>query len=178
MPSQPNDPHVANDPLPDNSSSDQVETAIAPPGHQTITRHETPSPYDSHSDDNEPDGPLLDLNNINKMDITTLRYMLIKLIIRKRAASVVYKKPSCRPNFYEGLSSIKDALRETPKLTTKNWYSWNQHFRDFLSTCTKSTGPDNVNYLFLRPAKAEPWRLHELYNHLKNYLTKKVYIAE
>ncbi|CCF48230.1 hypothetical protein NDA11_001403 [Ustilago hordei] len=211
MPSQPNDPHVANDPLPEDSSSDQAETAIAPPGHQTITRRETPSPYDSDSDDNERDEPLLDLNNINKMDITTLRYMLIKLIIRKRAASAIYKKPSRRPNLYEELSSIKDALRETPKLTTKNWYSWNQHFRDILSTwspalkhldgitkpgdrkfdrkldchlclilpsSTKSTGPDNVNYLFLRPAKAEPWRLHELYNHLKNYLTKMVYIAE
>ncbi|SOV02727.1 uncharacterized protein UDID_05918 [Ustilago sp. UG-2017a] len=168
MPSQPNEPHIANNPLPEDSSDDQAETAIAPPGHQTITGHER---------------PLL---------LTTLT-------------------PSRRLNFYEELSWINDVLRETPKLTTKNWYSWNQRFRDILSTwspalkhldgitkpgdrkfdrkfdrhlctilrsSTKSTGPDNVNYLFLRPAKAEPWRLHELYNHLKNYLTKMVYIAE
>ncbi|SYW75730.1 uncharacterized protein UBRO2_00885 [Ustilago bromivora] len=90
MPSQPNDPHIANNPLPEDS------------------------------DDNEPDEPLLDLNDINKMDITTLRYMLIKLIIRERAASAIYKKPSRRPNFYEELSWTNDVLRETPKLTTKN----------------------------------------------------------
>ncbi|SAM84890.1 uncharacterized protein UBRO_05918 [Ustilago bromivora] len=138
MPSQPNDPHIANNPLPEDS------------------------------DDNEPDEPLLDLNDINKMDITTLRYMLIKLIIRERAASAIYKKPSRRPNFYEELSWTNDEVR--PQIRP--------HLCTILRRSTKSTGADNVNYLFLRPAKAEPWRLHELYNHLKNYLTKMVYIAE
>ena len=67
------------------------------------------------------------------MDITTLRYMLIKLIIRERAASAIYKKPSRRLNFYEELSWINDVLRETPKLTTKNWYAWNPRLKGILS---------------------------------------------
>ncbi|SPC63141.1 uncharacterized protein UHOD_12060 [Ustilago sp. UG-2017b] len=81
MPSQPNNPHISNDPLPEDSFDNQAETVLAPPEHQMIIGHETPSPYDSDSDDNKLDEPLLDLNDINKSNATTLQNMLIELTL-------------------------------------------------------------------------------------------------
>ncbi|KAJ1036892.1 hypothetical protein NDA10_007965 [Ustilago hordei] len=96
-------------------------------------------------------------------------------------------------------------MKETPKLTTKNWYAWNPCLQNNLSNwppalkhlngitkpgdkkfnqkldknlCTilqshaKLTGTNNINYLFIQPAKAEPWKLHKLYTFLKKDLTK------
>ncbi|SPC62916.1 uncharacterized protein UHOD_11840 [Ustilago sp. UG-2017b] len=113
MPSQPNDPHIANDPSP----------IPAPAGHQTTTKHDTSSSDNSDSDDNETNKPLLDLNDINKLNITSLRNMLIESTLRKQAEISAYKKPSRRSTFHQELLYINDALvKETPKLTTKNWY--------------------------------------------------------
>ncbi|SAM82497.1 uncharacterized protein UBRO_20673 [Ustilago bromivora] len=99
MPLQLNDPHIANNPLPEDSSDDQAETVPVPPGHQTITRHKTPSPCDSGSDNNKLDEPLLDLNNINRLNATTLQNMLIELALHKQAETSVsqgLRRRSCR----------------------------------------------------------------------------------
>ncbi|KAJ1575053.1 hypothetical protein NDA15_005877 [Ustilago hordei] len=36
-------------------------------------------------------------------------------------------------DFHQRLSCTHDALKEAPKLTTKNWYAWNPHFWGILS---------------------------------------------
>lgn len=68
----PNDPHIADDPLPEDASDGQAETVPASPEHQITTGHETPSQYDSDSDNDKSDKPLLDLNDINKLNANTL----------------------------------------------------------------------------------------------------------
>ncbi|KAJ1025249.1 hypothetical protein NDA13_004067 [Ustilago tritici] len=120
MPSQPNDPHIANDPSLEDSSDDQAKTIPAPAGHQTTTKHATSSSDNSDSDDNETNKPLLDLNDINELNTTSLRNMLIESTLRKRAEISAYKKPSRRRTFHQELLYINDALKETPTLTTKN----------------------------------------------------------
>ncbi|SPC66883.1 uncharacterized protein UHOD_11441 [Ustilago sp. UG-2017b] len=60
--------------------------------------------------------------------------MLIELTLCKRAeTSAIYKKPSRHPNFHQELSCINDALKEAPKLTTKNWYAWSPRLKGILS---------------------------------------------
>ncbi|CCF54416.1 hypothetical protein NDA14_000348 [Ustilago hordei] len=102
-------------------------------------------------------------------------------------------------------------MKETPKLTMKNWYAWNPCLQNILSNwppalkhlngitkpgdkkfdqkldrnlCmilqshAKLTGTDNINYLFIQPTKAKPWKLHKLYTCLKKDLTKMEHIAK
>ncbi|SPC66617.1 uncharacterized protein UHOD_12369 [Ustilago sp. UG-2017b] len=60
--------------------------------------------------------------------------MLIKLTKHNKARNYnAYKKPSCCSDFHQRLSHTHDALKEAPKLTTKNWYAWNPQFRGILS---------------------------------------------
>lgn len=60
--------------------------------------------------------------------------MLIELNkCNKERDSNAYKKPSHCSNFHQRLSCTHDALKEVPKLMTKNWYTWNPHFRGILS---------------------------------------------
>ncbi|SYW81912.1 uncharacterized protein UHO2_00411 [Ustilago hordei] len=104
MPLQPNNLHTANDPSLKESSGDQAETIPAPEDYQGTAGHNTSSSDNSDSDNSKTSKPLLDLNDINKMNINTLHNMLTQ--------STLY----------------------TPKLTTKNWYTWNPHFQDILIT--------------------------------------------
>ena len=134
MPPQPNDPHTANNPSLEDSSDDQAETIPVPVEHQGIAKHDTPSSDNSDSDNSKPNQPLLDLNNINKMNINTLRNMLTQPTLRKRAKISLYKLPSKRCAFLHEVAQLNDALKDTPKLTTKNWYAWNPRFWDILAT--------------------------------------------
>ncbi|KAJ1040853.1 hypothetical protein NDA11_007721 [Ustilago hordei] len=116
-------------------------------------------------------------------------------MLHKQAEISAYKKPSCQCTLHQELLYINDALKETAKLTTKDWYAWNPRLQSILSTwspalkhlngitklgnskfdqkldrklCTiiqshaKLMGQDNINFLFMQPTKAEPWRFHEL----------------
>ncbi|SAM85909.1 uncharacterized protein UBRO_20069 [Ustilago bromivora] len=134
MPPQPNDLHTANNPSLEDSSDDQAETILVPVEHQGIAKHDTPSSNDSDSDNSKPNEPLLDLNNINKMNINTLQNMLTQSTLRKRAKTSLYKLPSKCHAFLHEVAQLNNALKDTPKLTTKNWYAWNPRFWDILAT--------------------------------------------
>ncbi|KAJ1040982.1 hypothetical protein NDA10_006372 [Ustilago hordei] len=175
--------------IPEESSDDQAETISTSHGHQITTGHDTPSSNKSDSDENEPNEPPLDLNDINKLNVTTLRNKLIELTLCKQAeTSASYKKPSHCSTFHHELSCINDAMKEMPKLTTKNCitkpgdkkFNWklDRNLCMILQSHAKLTGTDNINYLFIQTAKAKPWRLHKLYSHLKKDLTKMEHIAE
>lgn len=58
--------------------------------------------------------------------------MLIESILRKQAEISAYKKPSRQCTFHQELLYINDALKETPKLTTKDWYAWNPRLESIL----------------------------------------------
>ncbi|SYW81440.1 uncharacterized protein UBRO2_04310 [Ustilago bromivora] len=47
-----------------------------------------------------------------------------------------------------------------------------------IQSSAKLISQDNVNYLFMQPANAKSWRIHELYNRFKKDLTKMEHIAE
>ena len=60
--------------------------------------------------------------------------MLIKPTqCNKASNSDIYKKPLCCSDLQQQLSCIYDALKEVPKLMTRNWYTWNLCFRGILS---------------------------------------------
>ncbi|KAJ1033422.1 hypothetical protein NDA13_001413 [Ustilago tritici] len=182
MPPQPNDLHTANDPSLEDSSDNQAKQS---------------------RDNSKPSKPLLNLNDINKMNINTLQNMLTQSTLRKQAKISLYKIPSKHHTFLHEVAQLNDALKQVPKLITKNWYTWNPRLRDILSTWSpalkhldgitkpgnkkfdqrldgklrmilqnnaKLIGQGNVNYLFMRPANAESWGLHELYSRLKKDL--------
>ncbi|KAJ1039102.1 hypothetical protein NDA11_006830 [Ustilago hordei] len=129
MPSQPNDLHPANDPSLEDSSDEQAEMILVPADHQRTT-----NPSDnSDSDDSKPNEPLLDLNDINKMNINTLQNIVTQSTLCKRAKTSSYKLPSKCCSFLQEVSQLNDALKETPKLTTKNWYAWNPRFWDTMT---------------------------------------------
>ncbi|SPC64634.1 uncharacterized protein UHOD_11972 [Ustilago sp. UG-2017b] len=134
MPPQSNDPHTANDPSLKDSSDDQAKTNPVPVEHQGIAKHDTASSDNSDSNDSKPNKPLLDLNDINKMNINTLRNILTQSTLGKRAKISSYKLPSKRCAFLHEVAQLNDALKDTPKLTMKNWYAWNPRFWDILAT--------------------------------------------
>ncbi|SPC64858.1 uncharacterized protein UHOD_12286 [Ustilago sp. UG-2017b] len=172
MPPQPNDLHTANNPSLEDSSDDQAETIPVPVEHQGIAKHDTPSSDNSDSDNSKPNQPLLDLNNINKMNINILRNMLTQSTLRKRAKISLYKLPSKRCAFLHEVAQLNDALKDTPKLTTKNWYAWNPRFWDILATWSPALKHlDGIT-------KPGDRKIHKLYYRLKKDLTKMEHIAE
>ncbi|CCF53155.1 hypothetical protein NDA11_005135 [Ustilago hordei] len=134
MPSQPNDPHPTNDPSLEDSSDDQAEMILAPVDHQRTAKHDTNSSDNSDTNDSEPNEPLLDLNNINKMNINTLQNFVTQSTLHKQAKTFSYKLPSKHCGFLHEVTQLNDVLKDTPKLTTKNWYTWNPHFWDILGS--------------------------------------------
>ncbi|SAM86050.1 uncharacterized protein UBRO_13566 [Ustilago bromivora] len=110
------------------SNEPHKERAPTAPHRQMLVGTETPSCYDS---DNETH---YNIDTISEPNPKVLRGMLIKLTKRNKARnSNAYKKPSCCSDFHQRLSHTYNALKEAPKLTTKNWYTWNPHFRGILS---------------------------------------------
>ncbi|KAJ1024668.1 hypothetical protein NDA13_004595 [Ustilago tritici] len=206
-------PHTHNSDAESSNLSDKPHKERAPtaPHRQMLVGTKTPLRYGSNSDDDS-DETHYNIDTISKLNPKMLRGMLIKLTkCNKVRNSNAYKKPSCRSDFHQRLSRTHNALKEAPKLTTKNWYAWNRRFRGILSNwptamkhlnstvtpehkkyncaldgklCTilqssaLLAGNDNVNYLFIRPANSEPWKLHNLYCRLKVDLTKMEKIAE
>ncbi|KAJ1022914.1 hypothetical protein NDA13_004963 [Ustilago tritici] len=184
------------------------------PHRQMLVGTETPSCYNSDDNDDDDDGveTHYNIDTISELNPKVLKGMLIELTKRNKVRnSDAYKKPLCCLDFHQRLSCIHNALKEAPKLMTKNWYAWNPHFRGILSNwpaamkhldgtmtpkhkkyncaldgelCTilqssaLLTRNNNVNYLFVRPANSEPWKLHNLYCRLKNDLTKMEKIAK
>ncbi|KAJ1038090.1 hypothetical protein NDA10_006604 [Ustilago hordei] len=117
--------------LSDGPNESRAPTA---PQKQMLIGAETPSPYDSDDDDNIRDKTCYNIDTISNLNPEMLKGMLIELTkCNKAKDSDIYKKPSCCSNFHQRLSHTHDALKETPKLMTKNWYAWNPHFRGILS---------------------------------------------
>ncbi|CCF49240.1 hypothetical protein NDA10_006563 [Ustilago hordei] len=133
MPLQSNDLHTTNDPSLKDSSDDQAKTILAPVDHQRITKHDTASSNSSDSNNSEPNKPLLDLNNINKMNINTLQNIVTQSTLHKQAKTSSYKLPSKCCGFLHEVTQLNDVLKDTPKLTMKNWYAWNPCFWDILA---------------------------------------------
>ncbi|CCF53389.1 uncharacterized protein UHO2_02739 [Ustilago hordei] len=133
MPSQPNNLHPTNDPSLKDSSDDQAETIPAPADHQRTAKHNTNSSDNSDSNDSEPNKPLLDLNDINKMNINTLQNIITQSTLHKCAKTSSYKLPSKHCGFLHEVTQLNDALKDTPKLTMKNWHTWNPCFQDILA---------------------------------------------
>ncbi|SAM82748.1 uncharacterized protein UBRO_20681 [Ustilago bromivora] len=123
---------------PDTESSDlsdepHKERAPVAPHRQMLVGTETPSCYDSDNDDNGNETHY-NIDTISELNPEVLRGMLIKLTKHNKArSSNTYKKPSCHSDFHQRLSHTHNALKEAPKLTTKNWYTWNLCFRGILS---------------------------------------------
>ncbi|KAJ1601740.1 hypothetical protein NDA14_005947 [Ustilago hordei] len=44
-----------------------------------------------------------------------------------------YKLPSKHCGFLHEVTQLNDALKDTPKLTMKNWHTWNPCFQDILA---------------------------------------------
>ncbi|CCF49488.1 hypothetical protein NDA11_003960 [Ustilago hordei] len=83
MPSQPNNLHPANDPSHEEPSDNQAEMILVPAEHQRFTESDSNSSDDSDSDDSKLSEPLLDLNDINKMNINTLRNIITQSTLCK-----------------------------------------------------------------------------------------------
>ena len=123
MPPQPNNLHLANDPSLEDPSDEQAETIMVPAEHQRATESDTDSSDNSDSDNSEPNEPLFDLNNINKMNINTLQNIVTQSTLHKQAKTSSYKLPSKCQGFLHKVTQLNDALKDTPKLMTKNWYA-------------------------------------------------------
>ncbi|SAM85300.1 uncharacterized protein UBRO_20893 [Ustilago bromivora] len=209
MPPRICDPDTESSDLSDGPNKERAPTA---PQRQMLIGTETPLPYNSDDDDNNSDEMHYNIDTISNLNPEVLKGMLIKLTKHNKARdSNTYKKPSHCSNFRQRLSHTHDALKEAPKLTTKDWYAWNPRFRGILSNwpaamkhldgtvapgdkkynhtldgklCTilqssaLLAGNNNINYLFVRPANSEPWKLHNLYCRLKKDLTKMEKIAK
>ncbi|SPC61410.1 uncharacterized protein UHOD_11587 [Ustilago sp. UG-2017b] len=95
---------------------------------------ETPLPYNSDDNDNNGDETHYNIDTISNLNPKVLKGKLIKLTKHNKArGSDTYKNPSHCSDFHQRLSRTHDALKEVPKLTTKNWYTWNPCFRGILS---------------------------------------------
>ncbi|CCF50829.1 uncharacterized protein UHOR_14640 [Ustilago hordei] len=91
------------------------------PQKQMLIGAETPSPYDSDNDDNNGDETHYNIDTISNLNPEMLKGILIELTkCNKAKDSNVYKKPSCCSDFHQRLLCTHDALKEAPKLTTKN----------------------------------------------------------
>ncbi|KAJ1596681.1 hypothetical protein NDA14_004058 [Ustilago hordei] len=114
------------------SDEPNKERAPAAPHRQMLVGMETPSHYDS-DDNDDGDETHYDINTISGLNPKMLKGILIKLTkCNKARNNDAYKKPSCQLDFHQRLSHTHDALKEAPKLTTKNWYAWNPHLQGIL----------------------------------------------
>ncbi|CCF52176.1 uncharacterized protein UHO2_06786 [Ustilago hordei] len=120
-----------------NAESSNLSDRLPPtaPCKQILIDTETPTCYNSNNDDNnEGDEMHYDIDTISNLNPKVLKGMLIGLTKHNKAKDTdAYKKPSHCSNFHQRLSHTHDALKEAPKLTTKNWYAWNPQFRGILS---------------------------------------------
>ncbi|CCF51774.1 hypothetical protein NDA10_006718 [Ustilago hordei] len=133
MPPWTHDSNAESSNLSDGPNESRAPTALQ---KQILISAETPSPYDSNDDDNIGDKTCYHIDTILNLNPEMLKGMLIKLTkCNKAKDSDIYKKLSCCSDFHQRLSHTHDALKEAPKLTTKNWYTWNPHFRGILSNC-------------------------------------------
>ncbi|KAJ1024519.1 hypothetical protein NDA13_004450 [Ustilago tritici] len=119
----------------DLSNEPHKERAPTVPHRQMLVGTETPLRYDSNSTSNNDNNEThYNIDTISKLNPEVLRGMLIELTkCNKVRNSNAYKKPSHRSDFHQRLSHTHNALKEAPKLTTKNWYTWNPCFRGILS---------------------------------------------
>ncbi|CCF53144.1 hypothetical protein NDA10_007978 [Ustilago hordei] len=130
MPPQTHDPDAESSDLSDKLHKERAPTA---PHRQMLVGTETPSCYNS-DDNNDGNETQCNINTISKLNPEVLRGMLIELTKHNKVKnSDAYKKPLCHSNFHQQLSCTHNALKEAPKLMTKNWYAWNPHFRGILS---------------------------------------------
>ncbi|SPC61744.1 uncharacterized protein UHOD_11883 [Ustilago sp. UG-2017b] len=125
-------PHIrdSNAESSDLSDGPHEERPPAAPHKQMLIGTETPVRYNSDSDHEMH----YNIDTISNLNPEVLKGMLIELTKRNKAKNAdTYKKPSHHSDFHQRLSRTHDALKEAPKLTTKNWYAWNPQFRGILS---------------------------------------------
>ncbi|KAJ1029818.1 hypothetical protein NDA13_003058 [Ustilago tritici] len=129
-------PHIRDSDAESSNLSDELHEERAPtaPHKQMLIGTETHVCYDSNSDDNDGDETHYNIDTISNLNPKVLKGMLIELTKHNKARdSNTYKKPLRCSDFHQRLSHTHDALKKVLKLTTKNWYAWNPHFRGILS---------------------------------------------
>ncbi|KAJ1029755.1 hypothetical protein NDA13_002997 [Ustilago tritici] len=116
------------------SDSLHEERTPTAPCWQMLVSTETPLCYGSDNNNDKGDEMHYIIDTISNLNPEVLKGMVIELTKRNKARdSDAYKKPLHCSDFHQRLSRTHNALKEAPKLMTKNWYTWNPHFRGILS---------------------------------------------
>ncbi|KAJ1598004.1 hypothetical protein NDA14_001612 [Ustilago hordei] len=111
-------PHIGNS---DAKSSDlfneqHKERVPIAPHRQMLVGAETPSCYDSNSNDDNGDETHYNIDTISKLNPKVLKSMLIELTKHNKVRnSNAYKKPSCHSDFHQRLPCIHNTFKEAPK---------------------------------------------------------------
>ncbi|SAM85298.1 uncharacterized protein UBRO_07464 [Ustilago bromivora] len=111
-------PHMHNSDAKSSDLSNEQHKERVPiaPHRQMLVGVETPSHYDSNSNNDNGDEMHYNINTISKLNPKVLKGMLIELTKHNKVRNYnAYKKPSHRSDFHQRLSCIHDTLKEVPK---------------------------------------------------------------